>query len=369
MFRRVLAVTVLAGLLGAPCPLLAIGWACVGPARPFRELVADSGLVIYGVVDKVGVGPNGDSMECLISGVLKAHPTLRGKKMLTIPGLVEIKDRNRPPQLLIFCDVNMGKVVATWSVPAGSAVVDYLKGLLAINPRNPVARLRYCFDFLDHPEEEIAGDAHTEFSNASESEISLVAPKLPAAKLRRWLRDAKKSPSHQGLYAKLLGHCGTADDAALLRSLTERYMKEEAPGMAEALTGYILLKPKDGWLYLRRVISNPAIGFLQRYAALRAIRYLHDNRPDVIDKQSIIEAMKLGLDQPDLADIVIDELRKWQCWDLTGRILPLYGKPSHDSPVMRRAILRYATDCPRPEAVAFVAKHRKTDEGKKTFIQ
>jgi len=36
---------------------------------------------------------------------------------------------------------------------------------------------------------------------------------------------------------------------------------------------------------------------------------------------------------------------------------------------MRKAILRYATDCPRREAVEFAAKHRETDREKKTFIQ
>jgi hypothetical protein len=337
--------------------------------KTFREEAADSKVIIYGVMDNPRDGPNGASTDCIIASVIKAHPILRGKKWLILPRKVEVEDRNRPPRFLIFCDVEKGKIDAYRGIPVSPAVVDYLKGLLAINPANPVARLRYCFDFLDHPDEQIANDAVNEFQKASDREVSLAARKLPAAKLRRWLREPKTPTWRQGLFAVLLGHCGTAADADLLHKLTDRFMKEELSGMDDALKGYVLLKPKDGWLYLCKLLTNADNGFRQRYAALRTIRYLHDTRPDVIDQQSIIEAMKLALGPADLADLVIDNLRQWRCWDLTSRILPLFGKRSHDLPIIRRAILRYASDCPRPEAAEFITRHPRGNAELETLIQ
>ncbi len=368
MFRPVLAVAVLTGIIAVPRPVLAMG-CYFGTPLTFRQLADGSKLVIYGVVDNPRQGgANGDSTDCLVLGVLKSHPIVRGKTILTLPCYIEVKDRNRPPRFLLFCDVNGGKVDPFRGIQARPVLVDYIKGLLAINAGNHAKRLRYCFDFLDHADGEIARDAFREFENTPEREFGLAVRKLPAAKLRRWLRDPK-TPTHcQGMYALLLGHCGTAADAVLLRSLVDEAMKEGF-GLHQILTGYVLLNRKDGWARVRKVLADTSQGFNQRYAVLRVAHYLHNNRPDVIDKQSLIEAMKLGLDQADIADIAINYLRQWRCWDLTDRILPLYSKPSYNSPVIRKAILRYATDCPRPEAVEFAAKHRKTDTEEKTFIQ
>ena len=42
-------------------------------------------------------------------------------------------------------------------------------------------------------------------------------------------------------------------------------------------------------------------------------------------------------------------------------MLAQWGKKSHDTPMMKRAILRYALCCPKPEAAAFVAARRRSD--------
>jgi hypothetical protein len=324
---------------------------------------------VYGALDNPRSGPAGDCTDCTVAVAIKSHRALRGKTVLTVASRVEVKDRNCPPRYLIFCDVDKGKIDPFRGVEVGPAVLVYLKGILAINPANTIARLRYCFDFLDHPETEIARDAYTEFVKASDREISKLARDLPAAKLRRWLRDSKTPTWKLGLYAVLLGHCGTTHDAALLRSMTILSARTESSGMDGMLTGYILLAPKDGWRHLRGLLGSSETSFLQRYSAWRAIRYLYDTRPDVIDHQTLVEAMKLGLDQADIADLVIEDLRKWECWDLTSRILPLYGKPSHQIAIVRRAIMRYASECPRQEAVEFIWRNRKTDSEEEKFIQ
>jgi hypothetical protein len=338
-------------------------------SRTLREYAADSKAIVYGVVDNPREGLNDDTCDCAIASIIKSHPILRGKKYLILPSKVEVQDRNRPPRYLIFCEIEKGKILPFRAVEVGPAIVDYFKGLMAINPANPVARLRYCFDFLDHPEWEIATDALKEFANTSDREVSQAARKLPAAKLRRWLRDPNLPPHLQGLCAVLLGHCGTANDVILLRSLTARLIKQEGYVLDRTLVGYVLLNPKDGLTQVRGLLTHPSRDFSHRYAAWRAVRYFHDIRPDVIEKQVLLETMKLAFAQSDLADLVIDDLRKWRCWDLTTRILPLHSRRAHELPIIRRAIMRYALACPRPEAAAFVVRTRKTDEEDKKLIQ
>jgi hypothetical protein len=61
--------------------------------------------------------------------------------------------------------------------------------------------------------------------------------------------------------------------------------------------------------------------------------------------------------------MAVEDLRRWQVWDLTSDVLTLYGKKGFDAPIVRQAILRYALSCPSTDtaASAFVAERRKED--------
>jgi hypothetical protein len=355
-----LAATLLC-LLALPCASWAWGPCCLATPRTFREDVRDSKLVIWGVLDNPRKTANGDFTDCMVIGVVKSHPILRGKTTLTLPRKIDIEDRNRPPCMLIFCDIHKGKLDPFRGVVVSPEIVGYLKGLLAIDTRRHDEMLHYCFNFLDHPDPDIAGDALNEFLKTPDRDLGKAVRKLPAAKLRRWLRDPKTLAARQQLYALLLGHCGTAEDAILLRSLAVRLAKQGSTGLDGVLIGYTLLDPKLGWAHVCDLLGDSSKEFLSRYAALRAARWFHDTRPDVIAKKALAEAVKPALAQNDIADLVINDLGSWRCWDLTELILSLYGKRSHDLPIIRRSIVRYALQCPHKEAAAFIVQCRNTD--------
>ena len=56
------------------------------------------------------------------------------------------------------------------------------------------------------------------------------------------------------------------------------------------------------------------------------------------------------LRQGELADLAVEDLRKWGRWETADKVLALYGKPSHNIPIVRRTILRYALSCPKKTA-------------------
>ena len=84
----------------------------------------------------------------------------------------------------------------------------------------------------------------------------------------------------------------------------------------------------------------------------------------MIAHADVVSAVALLLEQSDIADLAIEDLRKWGCWGMTDAILDLYDKKSHDVPIIRRAILRYALSCPKQgtKADAFVKAERKRDK-------
>jgi hypothetical protein len=361
--KHLVPAAVLLGLIAAPLPAPACGFINdFAVVRTLRQDVADSQVVIYGKLVNAREGPGDGSTDCILETIIKPHPILRGKRGITLSRYLEIKDPDHPPRYLIFCDIYKGQIDPFRGVQTSSAIGPYLKGLLAIDVKNDTRRLRYCFDFLDHADQEIALDAFREFMKTPDRELGLAARKLPAAKLRRWLRDPKPSADRHRLYGFLLGNCGSAEDAVLLRSVADRLAKEKTPPQIDGiLTGYTLLRPKEGWAHIRALLDDPSSNFMLRFAALRAARYFHNTRPDVIGEKAIVEAFKPALKQSDFADLAIGELRAWRCWDLTGDILPLYARRSHESPLMHRAIIAYALQCPGGEAATFIAERRKTD--------
>jgi hypothetical protein len=74
------------------------------------------------------------------------------------------------------------------------------------------------------------------------------------------------------------------------------------------------------------------------------VRFLWDYRPDLVGKKERMAAVTDLLAQNDLADLAIEDLRKWEVWEIRDKVLGLYDKKSHDVPIIRRAILRYAID-------------------------
>jgi hypothetical protein len=132
-------------------------------------------------------------------------------------------------------------------------------------------------------------------------------------------------------------------------------------GVDGMLAGLVMLMPQEGWAYLRDIIKDPSKEFMLRYAGLRAARFLWDSRPDLVDQKQLVDAVCLLLDQGDIADLAVEDLRKWGRWEVSDRVLGLYEKKSHDVPIVRRAILRYALSCSQPKASQFVDRLRQKD--------
>jgi hypothetical protein len=325
--------------------------------------VNQASMVLFGTLTNAKLDPNGDgSTDLVIEGVVKSHEILGGKKVITLPRYVPA-DQNNKYKFLIFCDVFKGKIDPYRGVPVqgDSDIVKYLTGSLAIKDKETSARLRFFFDYLDNPDLEISNDAYKEFGNADYKDFVDMVKDLPADKIAKWLQDPNTPAFRYGLYASMLGHCGKSQHAELLRQMLDDPQKRVSTGIDGILAGYIMLKPKEGWAYLTDILKDPAKEFMLRYAALRAVRFFWDSRTDVMDKKDLVEGVCQLLDQSDITDLAIEDLRKWGRWEVADRILALHGKKSHDIPIVRRSILRYALNCPNPKAAAFVEEQRKRD--------
>lgn len=226
--------------------------------------------------------------------------------------------------------------------------------------------MAFFFKYLDSAEIDISNDAYKEFGNADYKDYKDMAKDLSPETLAKWLKDPNTPAFRYGLYASMLGHCGKDEHAKLLHDMLED--KKVTSGLDGILAGYIMLKPDEGWKYLRGILSDDHKEFTVRYSALRTARFFHDSRTDLIPPAKVVEAITLLLDQSDIADLAIEDMRKWGCWEMTDKVLELYARESHDVPIIRRTILRFALAAsdpklmkPNAKAAAFVADLRKKD--------
>jgi hypothetical protein len=326
------------------------------PYVPLRQEAATSHVVLLVRLAKAKA-TLGHSNHFVIERVLKGGPKF-------VPGGVFRIDPlgpNPPSRLLVFCELTRGKPEPIRSVEATPALVNYLHGLLGVDPRDRLATMRYCFGYLGHADRAVAVDAFVEFYNSPDRDIRTFARRLRPGKLRRWIQDKRMESWKVGLFARLLGYCGDTTDAALLRRYLDGQMKEGGYLRDEALTAYTLLRPREGWAYARRVLGDPATEFPARYAALRSLHCLHTTHPGVVPDREALQAVVGLLRQNDIADLAIESLRKWRCWKFTYQILPLFKAKGYEDGVIRRSIVRYALQCPQEAARWFVAAARNAD--------
>lgn len=362
--RFAAALVSLTALLGVAVPGLACPFCTQEKGPTMAGDFERASLVIYGRFTEQRLSNDtleGYESDFAIERVLKPHAILKGRSAITLP-------RRKPPtedrtKFVLFCDVYKGKIdpYRGAEVPAGSQFVKYLEGSLALKGKPRSERLRYCFDYLNSPEIEISLDAYREYAEADYKDYKEMARKLPPNTITGWLQDPKTPSYRYGLYASLLGHCGKAEHAKVLRAMIDDPERRRSSGIDGLLAGYVMLEPKQGWQYLYGMLDDGARPFLMRYQGLRTVRFLWEQRPDLVDKATLVKGVTAVLQHPDMADFAIEDLRKWQRWEKTDAILDLAPKKSHASQVIQKSILRFALQSPAPRAAAYVRAERKRD--------
>lgn len=364
-FGWLLALTLLA-LVAAPAPTCEF---CSGEKGLTLTLqFEDVPLVLYGHFENARTSTSdigtGES-DLVFEEVLKAHDIVKGMKKLTVQKYIA------DPKLkfVVFCDINKGKIdpFKGIQVTDGGEMRKYIDAILKNKNKSQPERLRVAFDFLNSPEVEVAMDAYREYSRAAYSDYKEMAKTLPADKIAGWLQDPKTPQFRYGLYASLLGHCGKEKHAELLFTMMNDPDKRKASGLHGLMAAYTMLEPKKSWKYLSELVQDKEQPFMVRYSALQTMRFVWDNRLDLLGKDEstarvqVVKGVAGVLSVSDMADFAVEDLRKWHRWEYCDQVIDMFEKKNFNTPIIRKAILRYALQCPSGRAVDFVKTQRVRD--------
>ena len=358
----------LALLAAVPAPAPACPF-CPSAGQTLLGEVNQAHLIVFGTLSNAQRDPNEfgkGTTDLDIEVIVKDHEVLKNKKKITLPRYVPPDPKGKSKHL-IFCEIYKGELdpYRGEAVTADSQIATYLKGAIELKDKDVPARLAYFFKHFDSSDWAVSGDAFQEFSNADYKDVRVAAAGFEPDQILKMLKDPNTSKARLGLLGLLIGHCGKGETHAKpLRALIDDPDVRQATGLDGLLAGYVLLAPKDGLEYVAGIIKDAKVDFLVRYAALRCVRFFWEYRDDVLQKKDVVAAILPLLDQPDIVDLAVEDLRKWEQWDLAPKVIGLFDKPTHDASIIQRSLIKYALAAPphNQDSAAFVARLRADDK-------
>lgn len=247
-----------------------------------------------------------------------------------------------------------------WHIPseATESSWEYLSNIPSpvVDPLKQSDRLAYFLDYLQHPELAVSNDAYAEFAAAPYEVITPLADRMPRENLRNWLLDPETPVTRIGLYGLLLGLSGNDEDAEHMKQKILVPDTDFRLGIEGVMSGYLLIRGEEGLqlledskliakTYVDRSGEEKKLPFSETYAAMQTLRFMWTYEPDRIPKQRLKESMRILLDRPELADLVIADLARWKDWALHDRLMAMFDDEDFQIPSVKRAIVRYFYYC------------------------
>jgi len=203
-------------------------------------------------------------------------------------------------------------------------------------------RLNYYLEFLENSDAIISADAYTEFANADYKEIVGLTKQLPRERLREWVAAKETPATRLGLYGLMLGLCGNPEDAPLMEQRITENIDDFRLGIDGVIGGYLLLTGEPGLAVIEKSkLLDKKVPFSETYAAMQALRFMWTYGNGRIPGDRLKTSMRLLLDRPELADLVISDLARWKDWSMQEKLMQIYGTEDFNVPPIKRSIIRY----------------------------
>jgi hypothetical protein len=383
--RRTLLVLVLVGLMAMVGP---VGRAvacpfCSAVSLTFAQEIAQSqAAVIARLVEPppaAALSPRAEGP--LPKGKFQVVEVLKGSDLVADAGLlgadaalIETIMLEEKPVGTLFLLMAVEPPNLVWSNPIrlGDRAVAYVKQLGDLPEKGP-DRLAFFQQYLEDEDESLARDAYDEFAVAPYADVRGLKERMDAARLLGWIENPKVQANRRRLYATMLGVCGTPADAERIGAILEGKSPSGGPlppeqaeirgGLDALIACYVALRGPEALELVDRTFLEPAgrgVPFAETYAAVMALRFLGEES-DLVPRDRVLASLRLLLDEPKLADLVIADLARWQDWSVVDKLATIFKDAQADNIFVREPIVNYLRACPLPEAAAAVKELERID--------
>ncbi len=281
----------------------------------------------------------------------KIEKVLSGEKLIQINQAIEASyfGPGKSAKKFLLLGIDPTKLLWSSPLPLTSEAESYVEAIRKL-PESQVDRLDFFQKYFEHADSLLARDSYDEFALAPYSDVILLKDKMNREQLLKWVQDTSKSPDRKRLYFTMLAICGKPEDADLFESMIRSDNPEARAGLDALLAAYLTLKGEKGVeLIKKEFFDNKESQYADIYSAVMALRF-HGTEANVLPKDAILGAMHRLLERPDLADLVIPDLARWNDWSQVDKVCELFEKATADNNWVRVPVINYLRSCPLAEA-------------------
>ena len=337
---------------------------CTVTGQTLSEEMASMDAVVVAHLSRLSDADSGHSLSADVpKGTFKISEVLKG----TTAGL----DAGKEIRTVIFGQeqvgdqfliMGVGPPEFDWSTPmkVSERAVAYLRQLGSLPEKGP-ERLAFFQDYFEDSDSLLARDAYDEFARSPYSEVKALKDKMNHGQLVNWIKNPETAVNRKRLYLVMLSVCGGADDLPFLEQLLRTEDRKTRAALDAMLGSYLLLAGAEGMPLVEELfLKKPDAEYSDTYSAIMALRFL-GTETDAVPRERLLQGMHCLLDRPDLADLVIPDLARWEDWSQIDRLVRLFKEADKKSNWVRVPIINYLRACPEPEAKRYVAELAKLD--------
>jgi hypothetical protein len=328
---------------------------CSAVSQTLRQEMQQSDAVAFA---KIVAGTTTDS-----DAIFEIHSILKGDSLLSVGQQIRVNyfGKAKPDQYFMIMGVDPPDVLWSSPLPVSAAAMDYVTAVNALPLKDSLGRLKFYIKHLEHAESLIARDAYDEFASAPYPEIQQLKDKMDHDQLLKWIQDSSLPQDRKRLYLVMLGVCGSKEDCKLLETLLRSDDPNRRGGLDAMIACYATLKGEEGLSLIDELfLANKKSQYADTYSAIMALRF-HGNEGGVIDRDRVLASMRLILERPELADLVIPDLARWEDWSQIDKLVSLFKSADEKSSWLRVPVINYLRACPLPEAEVQIAALKELD--------
>lgn len=363
LHRTLLAASLLALApgLAAACPF------CSAIAPTFSEEIASSAVAVVAKMTKAAppqkLTPSGTPDPTEPSKArFEIVEVLKGQEHLGQTRSFEAIYFGEAPVGGTFLVMGLDPPQINWATPiaANQRVVTYVRNGMKL-PKEGPDRLVYFMQFFEDSDEMLSRDCYDEFARAPYAEIKKIKDQMPHAKLVEWIKNPQVQASRRRLYLTFLALCGTQPDAQMLEDMMKSKDDRAKRALDAMVAAYLTLKGPAGLPLIEELfLKNKDAEYTETYAAIQALRF-HGQEETVVPRERLAQSLRLMLERPQLADIVVPDLARWQDWSVMPKLVELFKKADEQTSWIRVPVINYLRACPDPKAKTYIAELEKID--------
>ncbi len=359
------AALMLFGLVGLSQPAQACPF-CAAVALTFSEEIGNSQVAVIAKLTYLPPRAESDAAAANFQEIPKAKfeitKVLKGESDLGDTRTIETVYFGDGQVGSKFLVMGIDPPMPNWSTPI--AISDrgeqYIADVLTL-PKDEVERLAFFQEYLEDSDELLARDAYDEFAKTPYSGVLALKDHMNHDKVVEWIKSPKIPVSRRRLYLTMLGVCGTEDDMPMLEELIKSKDRQTRGALDALVAAYLTLKGPEGMALVEDLfLKDKDAEYTDTYATIMALRF-HGTEEKIIPRDRLLEGIRLMLDRPQLADLVIPDLARWEDWSVMDRLVELFKTSDDESSWVRVPVVNYLRACPLPKAKERLAELAKLD--------